>query len=793
MGRPQLNQNLRVSKHIGGLLVAMKNNDFVAPHIVKEAFIFIERDCHIERLFEADLRPPYSDQVQEFRVQIANVRKGSLSTLFPNTHVACGMLKRYFDELSEPLLSFKSFEYILDKSNNPIEIYTMFVERLQKQPKQNQNLFAYITNFCYRLQRKQAAFTPELLAKALAPHILRDETPGKFNLKAVNLLTVVLKQYHEHFPKGTHPPVPPPTKLVDLEDDNADGGFIAVRVNNYQVTSLLKGVRVKSVRALYRFDARKPEEISMQPGDIIEVTYQDDEPGWWEGRLRGCTGIFPANYCEVYELLKRKRRKMKIDTTKVSDKILLMQHALALSNSSVAEPTPDNEEGEIVPEDEKKDLPKLKGIEQPEELPSLKKFKFTGLKIYEALVNNNLKNMVESLCTYHEVLCFSQQKVFGDLEKGESNKPLVFHIDDDGSENSENSPTRSVNFGGDAKSDKKEKEKEKPVEENVKKQGVSFGEPKTLKSVSAQNKDAKQPEKKAGVSFGEVKIEKKAEAPKKAGAPKENVKEKSKSKKETDRKSKHDDKDKKTETKKTKSKTKRKARKDKASGKEKTGRKSRKDKSKKEPAKQDGKQKEGDKPEEQPTATPDVATKDATKPEPQILNEAPSVSESDATESGTKDTNPSVEEPAKPIVEQQEAPVEPIEPKKSPTVEQIKETFGHKNVPSAKEPTVTTKEQKDKKPLVKLEKRTEKSQTTTPETVIATPEISDSMNEAFKADQSLFEQFQQLQKQIEEERGRSAAIEQSVQSTTNQLSSVISKFEIRYKSQQVLVQSLSVH
>jgi len=71
------------------------------------------------------------------------------------------------------------------------------------------------------------------------------------------------------------------------------------RCSNYPVTDLLPGATVLSVRALYAFDARKESELTLARGDIIEVTYQDDGPGWWEGYLHGKKGLFPSNYCEV--------------------------------------------------------------------------------------------------------------------------------------------------------------------------------------------------------------------------------------------------------------------------------------------------------------------------------------------------------------------------------------------------------------------------------------------------------------------------------------------------------------
>ncbi|KAG8590967.1 hypothetical protein GDO81_006988 [Engystomops pustulosus] len=58
-------------------------------------------------------------------------------------------------------------------------------------------------------------------------------------------------------------------------------------------------VKVVYYRALYPFDARSLDEITIQPGDIIMVDEsQTGEPGWLGGELKGKTGWFPANYAE---------------------------------------------------------------------------------------------------------------------------------------------------------------------------------------------------------------------------------------------------------------------------------------------------------------------------------------------------------------------------------------------------------------------------------------------------------------------------------------------------------------
>ncbi|XP_020508339.2 GRB2-related adapter protein 2a [Labrus bergylta] len=49
------------------------------------------------------------------------------------------------------------------------------------------------------------------------------------------------------------------------------------------------------VKALYDFRAEEDDELGFCAGDIIEVIDRSDA-SWWRGRLRGKSGLFPANY-----------------------------------------------------------------------------------------------------------------------------------------------------------------------------------------------------------------------------------------------------------------------------------------------------------------------------------------------------------------------------------------------------------------------------------------------------------------------------------------------------------------
>ncbi|KAJ0184375.1 hypothetical protein K1T71_000798 [Dendrolimus kikuchii] len=53
---------------------------------------------------------------------------------------------------------------------------------------------------------------------------------------------------------------------------------------------------IDKVIALYPYIAQNADELSFEKDDIIAVTDRSQDPAWWQGELRGMTGLFPSNY-----------------------------------------------------------------------------------------------------------------------------------------------------------------------------------------------------------------------------------------------------------------------------------------------------------------------------------------------------------------------------------------------------------------------------------------------------------------------------------------------------------------
>jgi hypothetical protein len=53
-------------------------------------------------------------------------------------------------------------------------------------------------------------------------------------------------------------------------------------------------------QALFAFEGERECDLAFREGALITVlTRTDTQDDWWEGRLEGRVGIFPANYVQV--------------------------------------------------------------------------------------------------------------------------------------------------------------------------------------------------------------------------------------------------------------------------------------------------------------------------------------------------------------------------------------------------------------------------------------------------------------------------------------------------------------
>lgn len=99
-------------------------------------------------------------------------------------------------------------------------------------------------------------------------------------------------------PKPSSRPQPsrPPVQLNAGSQSNRNEYKLYPELSSYheKTGSLSQPIEVT---ALYSFEGQQPGDLNFQAGDrIIVISKTDSNFDWWEGKLRGQTGIFPANY-----------------------------------------------------------------------------------------------------------------------------------------------------------------------------------------------------------------------------------------------------------------------------------------------------------------------------------------------------------------------------------------------------------------------------------------------------------------------------------------------------------------
>ncbi|XP_044516861.1 SH3 domain-containing YSC84-like protein 1 [Gracilinanus agilis] len=93
-------------------------------------------------------------------------------------------------------------------------------------------------------------------------------------------------------------PKQPPAPLQSNSDSEGSRKLYP-KLPSYQ-DSVGSSSRPVEVTALYSFEGQQPGDLKFQAGDRITVISKTNSHfDWWEGRLRGQTGIFPANYVSV--------------------------------------------------------------------------------------------------------------------------------------------------------------------------------------------------------------------------------------------------------------------------------------------------------------------------------------------------------------------------------------------------------------------------------------------------------------------------------------------------------------
>ncbi|XP_031849550.1 uncharacterized protein LOC116434822 isoform X2 [Nomia melanderi] len=91
-------------------------------------------------------------------------------------------------------------------------------------------------------------------------------------------------------------------KVLDPPSSKNTGGKVLNNIKSEEVSLRNGGSRKKFCKVLFDYEPCNKDELTLIPGDSIEFL-GEEEKGWWRGRLKGKTGVFPSNFVTppVYE------------------------------------------------------------------------------------------------------------------------------------------------------------------------------------------------------------------------------------------------------------------------------------------------------------------------------------------------------------------------------------------------------------------------------------------------------------------------------------------------------------
>ncbi|XP_035687088.1 intersectin-1-like isoform X19 [Branchiostoma floridae] len=117
------------------------------------------------------------------------------------------------------------------------------------------------------------------------------------------------------------------------------------------------GGKLLRYQAIYNFEARNDDEMSLQRGDIVLIpeVQEDAEPGWLGGECKGRTGWFPANYVERLPSedgdVERPLSRISEDVAEVEPEDTSNQMtSLGVSQPEAEAPSPTPGQGQAAPE-----------------------------------------------------------------------------------------------------------------------------------------------------------------------------------------------------------------------------------------------------------------------------------------------------------------------------------------------------------------------------------------------------------------------------------------------------------
>jgi len=275
-------------KYFGATIEAILKRDKTdLPQIVVKIIQRLEKEIDTEGIFR---HSGNNTRITELHRLFEEDQEVDLEQ--ENIHTLCGVLKSFFRELSEPLLSFYLYDKFLmaaDLQNS--EIQMGYIRSLIAHlPVSYQNLLDYLLQFLLRIVSKQSdnRMNTQNIAIIFGPNILRSP-------KIENTISPTLYAYK----------IISEEELTELRNTTRVQGILDIILNNYEeiFKKEINGKKlwVAYAKGIQSYNKKNSHEISIRKDEVITVFSMEvaNKPGFWAGEFEGDIGIFPAEYVTV--------------------------------------------------------------------------------------------------------------------------------------------------------------------------------------------------------------------------------------------------------------------------------------------------------------------------------------------------------------------------------------------------------------------------------------------------------------------------------------------------------------
>jgi hypothetical protein len=248
------------------------------PYIVEHAIKVLEaKSLEVEGVFRLS---GSQNLIDKLKAEFNAGKQVDLSTV-ADPHTVTGVLKLYFRELPEPLMTYDLYESFVaaQQERDPNKRIRYIRHLISSLPQVNRSTLKYLIGFLARVEKfsdvnKMAVHN---LATVFAPNLLKQRednmVQSAMDTPLINgLVSNFIKDYEMIFSEQDPPELTP---------------------------SLAK--------ALYDYTAENEQQLSFNMNDIVRVYQQGDQKGWWYGELNGKFGLFPGSFVQIQPVNKKQQ------------------------------------------------------------------------------------------------------------------------------------------------------------------------------------------------------------------------------------------------------------------------------------------------------------------------------------------------------------------------------------------------------------------------------------------------------------------------------------------------------